>query len=104
MTDYIVAVTTAPPKDAKTLARILVESKVCACVNIIEKVTSVYHWKDQIETESESILFIKTVAGKESALWEIIKENHPYDLPELITLPIQWGKSEYLKWISDWVS
>jgi periplasmic divalent cation tolerance protein len=104
MTEYIIAVTTTPPEEAQNLASILVKSKACACVNILEKVTSVYHWKGKIETESECILFIKTEAGKESTLWEIIKKNHPYDLPELITIPIQWGKSEYLKWISEWVS
>ena len=104
MTEYIVAVTTAPPDVAHNLASILVKSRVCACVNIIEKVTSIYHWQEKVETEPESILFIKTEAGKEKNLWKKIKENHPYELPELITLPIQWGKSAYLEWISEWVS
>ncbi len=104
MTNYVVAITTAPQKDAENIAKALVESKVCACVNVISNVVSIYHWKGQIETEKESILLIKTMAGREGVIWDKIKENHPYDLPELIVLPVQWGKKEYLEWISEWVS
>ena len=102
MNNYIVVLTTTPEKDAEKIASELVESRSCACVNIISGVTSIYHWQGKLEKERESILLMKTENGKEGQIEEVLKGIHPYELPELIVLPIKWGKREYLEWISEW--
>jgi periplasmic divalent cation tolerance protein len=100
MTEYILALTTCPTKEAEVLARKLVEAKVCACVNIVERVRSIYWWKDKIEDEQESILLIKTEKQNRGKLWKTIEDNHSYDVPEFIVLPIVDGSPDYLQWIS----
>ncbi|KAG5339640.1 CUTA protein, partial [Acromyrmex charruanus] len=86
---------------AKRLARGLVENKLAACVNIIPRLTSIYEWEGKIQEESELLLMIKTRTEKVDALTKYVKENHPYTICEVISLPIQNGNSDYLKWISE---
>lgn len=86
---------------AKRLARGLVENKLAACVNIIPQLTSIYEWEGKIQEEPELLLMIKTRTEKIDALTKYVKENHPYTVCEVISLPIQNGNSDYLKWISD---
>jgi periplasmic divalent cation tolerance protein len=100
MTEYIVALTTCPKDKSEILARSLVEARLCACVNIISSVMSIYHWKDEIVTDEESILIMKTQSDYKEALWEAIKKKHPYEVPEYMVLPIKWGSQDYLDWIS----
>ncbi|MFW9960082.1 MAG: divalent-cation tolerance protein CutA [Candidatus Thorarchaeota archaeon] len=100
MKEYILAMTTCPNSNSQELARILVEKRVCACVNIIPNVTSIYHWKDEIVRDSESILIIKSEVGLEERLEKTIRENHPYEVPEFVVLGIKTGSKDYLDWIS----
>ncbi|MHA2602112.1 MAG: divalent-cation tolerance protein CutA [Candidatus Thorarchaeota archaeon SMTZ1-83] len=100
MTEYILAITTCPPKEAESLARKLVETKACACVNIVEKVRSIYWWKDKLEDEQESILLVKTEKGNRERIWKVMEKNHSYDVPEFIVMPIVNGSPDYLRWIS----
>jgi periplasmic divalent cation tolerance protein len=100
MTEFIVALTTCPTKIGEKLARTLVEERVCACVNIIPKITSIYHWKDKIVEDTESLLIMKTDVKHTRTLWEAIKKNHPYEVPEYVVIPIEWGSKDYLDWIS----
>ena len=100
MSEFVVALTTCATKDGQKLARILVEERVCACVNIIPKITSIYHWKDDIVVDNEALLIIKTESKLTESLWEIVKKNHPYEVPEYIVLPIEWGSQDYLEWIA----
>ena len=100
MTEYILALTTSPAKEAEVLARKLVEAKACACVNIVERVRSIYWWKGEIEDEQESILLIKAEKQNRDELWKTIEDNHSYDVPEFIVLPIADGSPDYLQWIS----
>ncbi|MFW9797955.1 MAG: divalent-cation tolerance protein CutA [Candidatus Thorarchaeota archaeon] len=100
MQEYVVALTTCPVEKSEALARFLVEKKVCACVNIIPKVTSIYHWKGDIVTDDEALLVMKTESQWVEVLWNAIKNEHPYDVPEYVVLPIKWGSQDYLNWIS----
>jgi periplasmic divalent cation tolerance protein len=100
MPEYVIALTTCQTDKSKNLARSLVDKRVCACVNIIPKVTSIYHWKKKIVTDEESLLIIKTQEDHKEALWDAIKEKHPYEVPEFVILPIMWGSQDYLNWIS----
>lgn len=101
MPEYVVALTTCPPEMSEKLARILVEHKACACVNIVPGVKSIYHWKNEIVSEGESILIMKTQEDHRDVLWKTIKENHPYEVPEFVVLPIEGGSKDYLDWISN---
>ncbi|UCE09205.1 MAG: divalent-cation tolerance protein CutA [Candidatus Thorarchaeota archaeon] len=100
MENYILALTTCPPDKAEDLARILVDGRFCACVNIVSGVRSIYHWKDKVETDTESILLIKTEKRLQDRLWDAIRDNHPYEVPEFVVIPIQGGSKAYLEWIS----
>ena len=100
MNEYVVALTTCPETISEELGRTLVEKRVCACVNIIPKVVSIYRWKDEIVIDNEALLIIKTDSKHIEVLWDLLKENHPYEVPEYVVLPIEWGNKDYLKWIS----
>ena len=104
MPDYVVALTTCPKDKSEVLARSLVEDRVCACVNIISSVMSIYHWKNEIVTDEESLLIMKTQSDHKELLWEAIKKKHPYEVPEYVVLPIKWGSQDYLDWISASIS
>lgn len=100
VSDVIVVWVTVPnAASAETLARILVERKLAACVNIIPGVKSVYVWEDQMQTDSEEILLIKTKRNLFENLAEAIKQNHPYSVPEIIATPIVLGSESYLNFV-----
>lgn len=84
---------------AKTLAAKIVAAKLAACVNIIPGVTSVYEWKGKIENDQELLLMIKTRSSLITELSDFVKENHPYDVPEVISVPIENGHLPYLDWV-----
>ncbi|XDV36587.1 hypothetical protein PO909_006333 [Leuciscus waleckii] len=86
---------------AKELARGIVEKKLAACVNIIPQITSVYEWQGKIEEDTEVLMMIKTRSSKIPALAEYVRSNHPYEVAEVISLPIDQGNPPYLKWIGD---
>ncbi len=97
----LIVLTHAPDRDcAKRIAHALVERKLAACVNIMAECTSVYRWKGEIETASEIPLLIKTRADIYPEVEAAIKSMHPYQLPEIISLPVARGCSDYLGWIS----
>ena len=100
MSKYIVVISTAPPDEVEKLARILVESKKCACVNVVKGVTSIYHWKGAIQEDSENILIMKTEFKYKEALHALLKKHHSYEVPEFVVINIEWGSKEYLDWIT----
>jgi periplasmic divalent cation tolerance protein len=97
-----VVLCTAPDADtAQTLATALVTEKLAACVNIIPGITSIYRWKGAIEQDAEQLLLIKTAAAGFQQLSARIRELHPYELPEIISVPIATGQQDYIQWITD---
>ena len=82
-----------------SLADELVEKGVAACVNIIPGVTSVYHWQGQRESSTETLLLIKTTQTQYPALESAIRSRHPYELPEIIAVPVEQGLDGYLNWV-----
>ena len=100
--DYILILNTCPDKETATrVANTLVSKRLAACVNILPGLTSVYHWKGQIETGEEYLLFIKSTRAAFNELQSIICEIHPYELPEVIAVPLIAGLESYLSWIGD---
>lgn len=90
-----------PEAAAKEIARGLVERRLAACVNVIPGVTSFYRWQGKLEEDTECTLFVKTRASLMEELTHAVKELHPYELPEVIALPIQMaeGNADYAQWV-----
>jgi len=84
---------------ARQFGTAAVESQLVACVNLIPGVSSIYQWKGKIEEEAEVIALMKTSEGKLEALEAFLQENHPYEEPECIVVPIEAGSTGYLNWI-----
>lgn len=84
---------------AERLAGALIEQRVAACVNILAPCLSVYRWKDAVQREEEHPLLIKTTAERYAALEAAIRAGHPYELPEIIAVPIERGLPAYLAWV-----
>jgi periplasmic divalent cation tolerance protein len=99
MEDLLVAfVTVSGESRGREIARKIVEERLAACVNIVPVVRSIYHWEGSIEEEEESLLVIKTGKRLLERLKKRIPEIHPYDIPELIALPVAGGLEEYMEW------
>jgi periplasmic divalent cation tolerance protein len=95
-----VALSTAPDGEtAARIARTLVEERLAACVNLVPAVRSIYRWQDRVEDEAEVLLVIKTHAARVDALAERLRALHPYELPELVALPVAAGSAPYLAWV-----
>jgi periplasmic divalent cation tolerance protein len=86
---------------ARKIANHLVESELAACVNLVSPVESVYRWEGTVQHEQEVLLIVKTrMSLVESMLVEAVKSLHPYEVPEIIAVPIQAGSHNYLDWIN----
>jgi periplasmic divalent cation tolerance protein len=102
MEHFIQIVTTIDDeKLARGMAEALVEKQLAACVQVVGPVTSVYRWKDRIETAQEWQCLVKTRRDLYEAVEQAIKALHRYETPEIIALPIENGSAEYLGWIKD---
>lgn len=93
---------TCPDRDcAQNLANTIVEQRLAACVSILPGVHSIYHWQGKQESADEILLLIKTHSQVYSALERLIQQQHPYELPEIIAVPVENGLPAYLNWISE---
>ena len=100
MEQVLLALTNVPDEaTAHTLARLLVEQRVAACVNILPKVRSVYQWQGAIEEADEVTLLIKTTQGRYPELEAAVRNAHPYQVPEIIAVPVVTGLPAYLQWV-----
>ncbi len=86
---------------AQSIANMLIDEKLAACVNILPGVQSVYCWQGQRETAQEHLLSIKTLHSAYATLEQAIVTLHPYELPEIMAVPITHGLAGYLAWIDD---
>jgi periplasmic divalent cation tolerance protein len=84
---------------ARRVGRTIVEEKLAACVNILPQIESIYRWKEAIETSSEVLALIKSTTWKYQLLEARIIDLHPYEVPEIISIRIDSGNTEYLRWI-----
>ena len=99
ITPVIVLTTVGMSFDVAPLARDLVERRLAACVNIVEKVRSIYRWKGSMEDDAEQLLIIKTAEEKVDALREALFARHPYELPEFIVIRMDELSPAYRAWI-----
>jgi periplasmic divalent cation tolerance protein len=102
MTDAQLVLTMLPTADAAaTVARALVAERLAACCNILPAVRSIYRWKDQLHDENEVLVLIKTRAEHLERLKARVLELHPYEVPEILALPIENGYAAYLEWLAE---
>ena len=100
--DVRVVFITAPNLEcAETLARKLVEERLAACVNVVPGIRSIYRWKETIEDEREALMILKTRTDLFQNVEQRVKELHPYEVPEIVSVPLTHGSREYLDWLSD---
>lgn len=105
MPDAIVVFTTAPnDEEAHSLASRLVEQKLAACVQVLPRMTSVYFWEGEVQSEPEQLLLIKTLDEKFDELAEFIKKNHTYTVPEIVAVRAESVSESYLRWMNESVS
>lgn len=103
--DYRLVLTTCPDAAvALAIAEALVAERAAACVNVVSGVTSVYRWEDGVQQDSEQLLVIKTCAAAVAAVERRIRALHPYELPEIVAVPLDTGAKDYLAWISESVT
>jgi periplasmic divalent cation tolerance protein len=95
----VVLVTTPTPERAAEIARAVVEERLAACGNVIPGLRSIYRWEGAIQDEAEALLLLKTTRARFEALKERILALHPYQVPEVIALPVAAGSAPYLAWI-----
>ena len=102
MEKVLLALSTFP--DAETARRIseqLVTEQFAACANILPAVESIYRWKEKIERAGETLVLFKTSEGRQSAFQEKLRSLHPYEVPEIIFLPVTSGLPDYLRWVNE---
>jgi periplasmic divalent cation tolerance protein len=97
--DVLVVLVTCPPEKALALADALVEEHVAACVNVVTSLQSVYRWKGEVHREGEALLIAKTTRDRFDALKKTVLSHHPYELPEVIAVPVERGHIPYLDWV-----
>ncbi len=100
----IVLTTLGKDADAAAFARTLVDEQLAACVNIVPGMTSIYRWKGSVEQDAEQLLIIKTTPAMVEALQARFTTLHPYEVPELLVLPVSAGSEAYLRWVGETVS
>lgn len=101
MTEYNIVLCTVNTRDlANNIAKSLISEKLAACVNVSDNITSIYSWDDKIVEDSEILLIIKSKKNLFPKVEAKIKQLHTYDVPEIISIDIQDGSNDYLKWLN----
>lgn len=100
MTYRVVFSTMGDREEAERLARELIQARLVACVNILGPMTSLYRWQEEIQRETEYLLLMKTAAETETALMTRLQELHPYEVPEILVLPIVAAAPSYMAWLA----
>lgn len=98
----LLALSTFPDQEtARDIASELVTNKFAACANILPGIESIYRWKEKIESGNETLVLFKLSEGSQSAFQEQLRSLHPYEVPEIIFVPISSGLPEYLHWVTE---
>ena len=101
MNEVIIVFTSLPDREAALkLAHELVAQRLAACVNVLAECRSVYRWKGEVEVAAEVPVFIKTRAERYAEVEAAIRELHPYELPEIVAVPVVHGLPDYLEWVA----
>jgi len=100
--EILLALSTFPDREtAQRISKQLVTGKFAACASIFPAVESIYRWKDKIESGNEILVFFKLSEAQQSAFQDKLRSLHPYEVPEIIFVPVSSGLPEYVRWVSD---
>jgi len=100
LTDALVVLCTCPDSaEAERLASGLVEGNLAACVNILPEIRSIYRWQGELQQDGEVLLIVKTTRQAYAGMQQWLLQHHPYDVPEILALPVAEGSTEYLQWV-----
>ena len=98
--NILLALSTFPDREtAQRISNQLVAEKFAACASILPGIESIYRWKERIETGNETLVFFKLSEDRQSAFQEKLRSLHPYEIPEIIFVPVVSGLAEYLRWV-----
>ncbi|MBI5145322.1 MAG: divalent-cation tolerance protein CutA [Candidatus Omnitrophica bacterium] len=97
----VIFITCAHKKEAENIAKALIKNKLAACVNIVDKINSLFWWQGKVDCAQEVLLIIKSKRTKLNKIIKLVKSRHSYQVPEIIALPIIGGYKPYLNWIND---
>ncbi len=97
----VVFVTVSSKKEGERIAKALIQRRLCACVNITGKVTSIFRWRGKVDKAGELLLIIKSRKERLNGIIQCVKSLHSYEVPEIIAIPIVGGENSYLRWIDD---
>ncbi len=103
MSYTVIFITCAGKQEAAKITKALLEKKLVACVNIVDKVESFFWWKGKIDRAQECLLIAKSTRAKLVKITRVVKSLHSYEVPEIIGLPVTGGNKSYLEWIDDCV-
>ena len=102
MGEYIqVSTTTGSKEDALKIARKIIQERLAACVQVEGPIESIYRWEEKIQEDEEWLVTVKTRRDKYESLEQTIKEIHPYDVPEIIGMPLTEGLRKYFEWMDE---
>jgi periplasmic divalent cation tolerance protein len=103
--EHVIVSTTTPTREAAgSLATLLVEARAAACVQVLGPIASTYRWKGAVETSEEWLLLIKSCRSRFGLIERLIRENHPYEVPEILVSAVTGGSEPYLAWLNEAVS
>jgi periplasmic divalent cation tolerance protein len=97
----VIFITASNKKEAKSIAKALIVKKLAACVNLVDKVESLFWWQGKVDSAKEILLIVKSKTGNLKKITTCVKSLHSYKVPEIISLPIKAGYLPYLRWIDD---
>lgn len=97
----VVITTVGNAGEGERLARLIVEARLAACVQILPQMTSVYFWEGEVQSDPEHLLLIKTLEEKYDELSRFIHEHHSYNVPEIVAIPAEKVSDDYLKWLRE---
>jgi periplasmic divalent cation tolerance protein len=98
----LLAFCTFPDADtARKIVREIIEARLAACGNIIPQIESIYHWQDKLESNAEALVLFKLIRDRYDDFEKLLRSLHPYDVPEIIAIPIASALPEYLRWVAE---
>jgi periplasmic divalent cation tolerance protein len=103
MKTFAIYMTAGDKEEARDIGRHLVESRLAACVNILDSMNSMYVWQGEFQDDTEAVMIAKTTEAMAPKLIAAVKARHSYDCPCIVALPIEGGNPDFIKWIADQV-
>jgi periplasmic divalent cation tolerance protein len=103
MNTFMIYVTTKDGDEARRIGKLLVQSRLAACVNVFEQMHSIYEWNGELQEDLEAVMIAKTIEAKVPAVIEAVRRSHSYQIPCILALPVKDGNPDFIDWIAQQV-